>query len=1072
MARNNQVSAASDEKQLALPNSAWLDHTIDTVCDIREGCMTVITRMASSAVWLALVFVLSQSTTAQTGNTQPAKKVLTFADEGIIQSVTQPTLSDDGTFAVFTIQPTEGDGVTVVHHLPSSKEYRFARGSGSTAARFSPDGKRVVIALPPTKEDVEKAKAAKGKAEGQPQTQLAIIEVDSGTVAAKFPLTGTFTVGGEGAGVVVFRKPAQTTDATSEKTEQPTGPMVGKGGGKLGGKVGGKFGGQVGSTGGQSTNATSTFGTELVLYQLGSKKERILPDVSEFSLTKDGKLLVYTVAARKDEANGVYGLDLQTNGKPFIIKSGPGRYSNLTWDEKQTKLAFLFDDSVVTPPNQAPMPRLAGQPVGSPAANSMAPPTPRWHALVWKRPIISTVSARHGLSLGAITGFHGLVAEVVSTTAPNFDTADEVLGPTTPGLRTNWSFAGGSLAFSADGNRLFVNTAPKRSPEPPATPPRPDDFTLEIWHWKDERLQPAQKLQASADQRRTYSAVVHLDTKSFRQLSDETITVGLPPDGSDWAIGRDDRKYRYMTGYMSPLPTDYSLVNIKTGESRSVLTNSKVNLSLSPTGKYLLGFDGKDWFTFSVPDGKRVNLTEKLSVRFYDELDDHPGSPRAAGQPLWSSDGRFVLVNDRYDIWKLAADGSTAENITKIGRGNQTRFTIVSLPTSDETEPSKGVDLTRSLLLAAENLHTRDTGFYRLEQGKTPQLLIMGARRYGLPIRAKHADIYLLTVQTFSEYPDYFATNSHFHELKRITNSNPIIKTYNWGRAELIHYSSADGIPLSGILIKPENFDPSKKYPMVVYIYERLSQNLHQFRAPTTGTSINPTFYASNGYLVLMPDIAYQVGSPGQSALKCVLPAIQSVVDKGYVKEDGIGIQGHSWGGYQIAYMITQTNRFKAAIAGAPVSNMVSAYGGIRWESGLTRQFQYEWTQSRIGAPLWDAPMKYIENSPIFMADRVRTPLLMLHNDQDGAVPWYQGIEYYLALRRLGKECYMLNYNGQPHGLTNRAAARDYSVRMFQFFEHHLKGQPAPAWMEKGVPYLEANQEKEQWKKLFAPEKK
>jgi dipeptidyl aminopeptidase/acylaminoacyl peptidase len=203
-----------------------------------------------------------------------------------------------------------------------------------------------------------------------------------------------------------------------------------------------------------------------------------------------------------------------------------------------------------------------------------------------------------------------------------------------------------------------------------------------------------------------------------------------------------------------------------------------------------------------------------------------------------------------------------------------------------------------------------------------------------------------------------------------------------------------------------------------------------------------------------------------------VLPAISAVVDKGCVDEAAIGIQGHSWGGYQIAYMVTQTTRFKAAAAGAPVSDMVSAYGGIRWGSGLPRQFQYELTQSRIGGTLWEHPMRFIENSPVFMADRVRTPLLMLHNDQDDAVPWYQGIEYFLALRRLGRECYLLNYNGEPHGLRKKAAQRDYTVRMFQFFEHHLKGAPAPEWMTKGVPFTERDREKEQWRKLFAPEKK
>jgi dipeptidyl aminopeptidase/acylaminoacyl peptidase len=219
----------------------------------------------------------------------------------------------------------------------------------------------------------------------------------------------------------------------------------------------------------------------------------------------------------------------------------------------------------------------------------------------------------------------------------------------------------------------------------------------------------------------------------------------------------------------------------------------------------------------------------------------------------------------------------------------------------------------------------------------------------------------------------------------------------------------------------------------------------------------------SQGYLVLMPDISYTIGAPGQSALKCVLPAIQAVVDRGYVDENAIGIQGHSWGGYQIAYMVGHTRRFRAAEAGAPVGNMTSAYNGIRWGSGLPRQFQYEKTQSRIGAPLWERPMRFIENSPVFFADRISTPLLILHNDQDDAVPWYQGIELYLSLRRNGKEVYLFNYNGEKHGLRKRINQKDYSLRMMQFFDHFLKGAPKPAWMDRGIPYLEREEEKEKF---------
>jgi dipeptidyl aminopeptidase/acylaminoacyl peptidase len=243
---------------------------------------------------------------------------------------------------------------------------------------------------------------------------------------------------------------------------------------------------------------------------------------------------------------------------------------------------------------------------------------------------------------------------------------------------------------------------------------------------------------------------------------------------------------------------------------------------------------------------------------------------------------------------------------------------------------------------------------------------------------------------------------------------------------------------------------------------------LNRFVNPAPGGSINVSFYASNGYLVLQPDIVYTIGYPGQSAIKCVLPAIQEVVDKGFVNEQAIGIQGHSWGGYQIAYMITQTNRFRAVEAGAPVSNMTSAYSGIRWGTGLPRQFQYERTQSRIGGTLWEYPMRFLENSPVFRADRVQTPLLMLHNDNDDAVPWYQGIEYYLALRRLGKEVYMCTYNGEPHGIRRRANQKDFTRRMQEFFDYHLKGAPMPEWMAKGVPFVDKDKEKEKYRAVTA----
>ena len=340
----------------------------------------------------------------------------------------------------------------------------------------------------------------------------------------------------------------------------------------------------------------------------------------------------------------------------------------------------------------------------------------------------------------------------------------------------------------------------------------------------------------------------------------------------------------------------------------------------------------------------------------------------------------------------------------------------------------------------------------------------MSAKNYSNPTKAKDADVLLLTAARFDQFPDLLVAGLDFKSISKVSDGDKQRAQFNWGTSELIGYKNLDGIPLKGMLIKPENFDPTKKYPMIVYIYERLSQGLHSFRNPTPGTSINPIFYASNGYLVFMPDIVYTIGYPGQSALKCVLPAVQAVVDKGFVDENAIGIQGHSWGGYQIAYMVTQTNRFKAAAPGAAVSNMTSAYSGIRWGSGVPRQFQYERTQSRIGGSLWEYPMRYLENSPVFRADRVQTPLLMINNDEDDAVPWYQGIEYYLALRRLNKEVYLFSYNGEKHGLRKRQNQKDYTRRLQEFFDHFLKGAPAPEWMEKGIPYIQREKEKEKYR--------
>ncbi|MBL8868101.1 MAG: prolyl oligopeptidase family serine peptidase [Gemmataceae bacterium] len=991
---------------------------------------------------LGLVFAVASISLSQT----PSKRPLKHSDYDIWNSASQVELSPNGQWLVYNLMPPEGDGATIVRSLTGPAEYKFAMGragEGMTAlaggARFLPDGQRLALPLVPTKAEQDKAKAAKATV----GPELAIVDLANGKIVERIGKLKSFAVvektnfllmhrepkksdtGATGAvvGGAAFTQPGATPAAqpATPGTGSPTGGVRRPGGIPGSGRPGGRPATAPPSESTASQTPTAPIGSDLVIRNLADGTETSFADVQGYEATRDGKLILIQKVSKTDADNGLFAIAPGSKSLT-TIRSGTGRYARDTWDRKQERLAFFHEEPAPeTKPNEPK-------------------PVVRPRVYLWDR----------------------------NSKSP----AAEILNGTIAGLPAGMMLAErGGLRFSDDGLKLALGTMKIPEPRTPAPPTAPADrVDLDLWHWKDELIQPMQKSpRGEAERNRTSSAVYFFDTKTFRQLGDENLSVSVPGFG-DWTLASNDKPYRHLTGYGASL-ADYALLNIRTGETKPVYTAHEGIPLASPKGRYRLHFDGKDWQSLSVPDGKRVNLTAKLPVKFFDEEFDQPMKSSAYGIVAWANDEKHVLLADRYDIWKIALDGTAAENLTKIGREQKIRFNLISYPNLDE-EPQYGLDLSKPYLLLATNLSTYDTGYFRLEPGSKPKLLVMGGRSYGRPVKARKADTLLFTVSSFNDVPDYHVADPSFREVRRVTDINPRKREFNWGKAELVNYKSADGVELSGVLIKPEDFDPQKKYPMIVYIYERLSDELHRFQLPSAGTSINPTYYASNGYLVFKPDIAYTVGSPGQSALKCVLPAIQAVVDKGYVNEAAIGIQGHSWGGYQIAYMVTQTNRFKAAASGAPVTNMVSAYGGIRWGTGLPRQFQYERTQSRIGQTLWDAPMKFIENSPIFMADRVKTPLMILHNDQDDAVPWYQGIEYYLALRRLGKECYLFNYNGEFHGLRKKSTQRDYTLRMQQFFDHHLKGAPMPEWMAKGIPFAEREQEKNQWKSLFKPEAK
>jgi dipeptidyl aminopeptidase/acylaminoacyl peptidase len=741
-----------------------------------------------------------------------------------------------------------------------------------------------------------------------------------------------------------------------------------------------------------------SFGSPMVIRELATGTETRVEDVQSFDFNDDGSYLVYTVSSRGTPANdGVYLRSLaDLRGLPVL--TGAGNYRLVTFDRAGQQLAFVSDrDEYET---QA-RPRFTLYL----ATTKMTAP----------RPLVASSAIANGGSV-----------------------ADR-----------------GQLAFTRDGSALQFAIAPVIPDSIPADS-LGDKAVYDLWHWEDPRLQSQQQLSLNRDRQRTLTGVYQIALSKLVQLTNDSFpTLALSDNGR---IALQNTNVPYLVESMwGEGATDIYLTDATTGTRKLIKQKSDGQGQLSPGAKYVTWFEGGNWYAYSIATGKTTEFSSKVGVHFENETHDTPSNPPAYGIAGWTPNDASVLVNDRWDVWELDPAGLRAPRVVtdSVGRKSNITFRVVTL---DRDE--RFLDPAKSLLLRAVDDVSKASGYWQDRIGVTaqPSKIVMADKNLGTPQKARAAEQYLLTQSTFQEFPDLW-TGQRLDQLSKISNANPQQSDYRWGSAELVSWRTEDGVPARGILFKPEGFDPSKKYPMVVYFYEQLTNTLHNYSTPSGRNVINPTTYVSKGYLVLEPDIHYIDGYPGPSALKTIVPGVQSLIAKGFVKEDGVGIQGQSWGGYQTAYIIAKTNLFKAAMAGAPVANMFSAYGGIRWESGNSRTSQYEHGQSRIGGTPWEYPERYIENSPLFHADRIKTPLFIMSNDADGAVPFQQGIEMYIALRRLKREVYLVNYNGDAHNPRKRANQRDVDLKMQQFFDHHLTGAPMPEWMKSGIPMLQKGQD-------------
>lgn len=646
-----------------------------------------------------------------------------------------------------------------------------------------------------------------------------------------------------------------------------------------------------------------------------------------------------------------------------------------------------------------------------------------------------------------------------------------------------------AILFSKNGERLFFGVSYPIAKKD--TTIKEEQASLDVWHYQDSYISTQQLQMKGMLQKRSYLSCIELDTldysmksKKMIRLATEEYPIPTVPNewGANYAYTHTSQPYLVQSQWDANPIGDLYIISLVDGSSRLLAKGSYVfGMHTSPSGDYLVWFNPEDNQYYSMDmrqanngtlegfraEIKPVNISKDIPYPLWRESHDKPQMASNYGDGGWSEDEQTYYIYDKYDVWAVDPLGKRKPEMLTQGLGREKGYTFkmmrwdeMQLPDGTPGVKKTPIKPTDNIYFTAFDNKSKGTGYYMRKAGKgmwqpMKELIMEPDFQLGYLNKAKKANVITFTKSNFTESQNLWVTYNMFKTSRKLTASNPQQKDYNWGTCESVYWTAYDGRELEGLLYKPENFDPQKKYPMVVYFYETSSQYKHAYRKPDVSRStINISYFVSNGYLVFMPDIHYTVGHPGKSAYNCIVSGVENLCKNSWVDKGNIAIQGQSWGGYQVAYLVTQTDMFKCAGAGAPVANMTSAYGGIRWGSGVVRQFQYEHTQSRIGKTLWDEGGfdLYIENSPLFFADKVNTPLLIMHNDKDEAVPWYQGIEYFTALRRLNKPVWMLQYNDETHNLSKRVNALDYTIRLSQFMDHFLKGAPMPKWMKYGVP--------------------
>lgn len=947
------------------------------------------------------------------------------------KSLSERLISNDGNYIVYSINPQEGDGSMIIRNIKTNYILQVNRGYGAV---ISEDSRYVFFKIKPCFLDTRQAKIKKTKADDMPKDSLAIIQLGQDSVI-KISRVKAFKTAEKGFGWLAYHLEKPLPDTSSKKSAETDSvksrinllvkiadSVIRKSLDSVKGKIDKEeviaaakkavkeiykkaddINGWALDAEGDDAGGSGAEGTDLVVRNVSTGKERTFTLVSDYLFDEKGSRLLIETSKNSKDSNSkamvlIYNLAAD---RLDTVMRGFNDAKNFAFDKEGEQLAFVAERDSSTKALQ------------------------KFYRLWYYRAMQ--------------------------------DSASILADRNTVGMRLGFTVSeNANIQFSKDGQKLFFGTAPVQ----PAKDTTLVDFELarlDVWHYNDDYLQPQQLKQLVQEQKRSYLSVMKPGIREVIQLgAEDAENISLVDEGNaDWVLGVSTKGNRISNQWEGRSKTIAYIISTTDGKRKLVQSNSLANFNASPKGKYVYWYDPvtRNYFTCNVATLAVKNVSEKITEPLYDTESDVPDYPGSNGITGWTANDRYFLLNDMYDIWQADPEAmEVPKNITNgWGKKNKTEFAYVNFD-----KEKRFIDADETVLLRSFNKVNKYAGFYskKVSEVSDPVEIISGPFGFRSPIKAKNAEAYIVQRTNVSE-SELFAGNS-LKEMVKLTNIAEQQKDYNWLSTELIHWKMFDGRMSEGLLYKPENFDPKKKYPVIFYFYERDADNLYNYMAPAPSAStINIPYFTSNEYLVFDPNIYYKTGEPGESAYNSVVSAAKYLSKMPWVDSTRMAIQGQSWGGYQVAYLVTRTNIFRAAGAGAPVSNMTSAYGGIRWGSGLNRQFQYEKQQSRIGATLWQRPDLYIKNSPLFQADKVNTPLLIMHNDADGAVPWYQGIEYFTALRRLGKKVWMLEYNGEDHNLVERKNRKDLSVRLAQFFDYYLKDKKPANWIRYGVPAVD-----------------